>query len=100
MQPESLVDAMRRLNDHGFTHGLQARRGRLRDLATGEFYDPESLEIVEVVRFEGATDPDEEAVLFALRLPQGEPLGLYSAVFGPAMPPEDGDVVRRLGARH
>lgn len=100
MPPETLVDAIRRLTDRGFTHGLQAQWGRLRDLTTGQSYDPESLQIVEVVRFEGASDPDEQAVLFALRLPQGGPLGLYSAVFGPAMPPEDGDVVRRLGAKN
>ncbi len=66
---------------------------------TGEFFDPETLTIDEIVRFEGESDPDEQAVLFALLSPQGRPLGTYSAVFGPSMPPEDGDVVRRLGAK-
>ncbi len=99
MQLESLSASIQRLNDRGFTHSLRAEEGRIHDLATGEFYDPEILTIDEVVRFEGESDPDEQAVLFALRSPQGAALGTYSAVFGPSMPPEDGEVVRRLGAK-
>ena len=99
MQTESLSDAIERLDQCGFTHGLKAEGGRLRDLATGACFDPEILSIDEVVRFEGESDPDEQAVLFALRSPQGGALGTYSAVFGPSMPPEDGDIVRRLGAK-
>jgi len=99
MQSETLSDAIRRLSDRGFTHDLRAEHGRLRDLATGESHDPEFLRIDEVVRFEGESDPDEQAVLFALGSPRGTPLGTYSAVFGAAMPPEDGEVVRKLGGK-
>jgi hypothetical protein len=99
MQTESLSDAMRRLGDRGFTHALRADHGRLRDLATGEAHDPELLEIDELVRFEGESDPDEQAVLFALCSPRGTPLGTYASVFGAAMPPEDAEVVRRLGGK-
>ncbi len=99
MLPESLSHAVARLAGSGYTHSLRAEHGKLHDLATGERYDPERLEIDEVVRFEGESDPDEQAVLFALRSPGGKALGTYSVVFGPATPPEDGDVVRRLGGR-
>jgi hypothetical protein len=99
MQSETLSDAIRRLSDRGFTHDLRAEHGRLRDLATGESHDPEFLRIDEVVRFEEESDPDEQAVLFALGSPRGTPLGTYSAVFGAAMPPEDGEVVRKLGGK-
>ncbi len=99
MHTESLSDAIQRLHNRGFTHGLRAEGGRLHDLVTGEFFDPEILIIDEVVRFEGESDPDEQAVLFALCSPQGGALGTYSAVFGPSMPAVDGDVVRRLGAK-
>jgi len=95
---ESLRDAMDRLAARGYAHDLRAQGGRLCDLVTGEEYDPELLAVDEVVRFEGDSDPDEQAVLFALRSPEGSMLGVYTVVFGPSMPPEDGDVVRRLGA--
>jgi hypothetical protein len=99
MQPESLSEALRRVSKRGFTHALRAEHGALRDLATGETHDPELLEIDEMVRFEGESDPDEQAVLFAVRSARGTPLGTYSAVFGAAMPPEDGEVVRKLGSK-
>jgi hypothetical protein len=99
MPTESLSDAIERLSQRGFAHALRAEGGRLHDLATGELFDPERVTIDEVVRFEGESDPDEQAILFALRSPRGGALGTYSAVFGPSMPPEDGDVIRRLGAK-
>lgn len=99
LQPESLSKALQRLAALGFTRGLRAEQGRLRDLATGEVYDPELLGIAEVIRFEGESDPDEQAVLFALRSPAGTALGTYSVVFGPATPPEDAQVIRRLGKK-
>jgi len=99
MQLESFAEALRRLERRGFTHALTAEAGRVHDLSTGERFDPETLAIDEIVRFEGESDPDEQAVLFALLTPDGEALGTYSAVFGPAMPPEDGDVIRRLAVR-
>jgi hypothetical protein len=55
--------------------------------------------VAEVVRFEGETDPDEQAILFALRSPRGAALGTFSAVFGPSVPPEDGAVIHKLGAK-
>jgi hypothetical protein len=96
---ESLSEAIRRLVARGFEHGLIAVDGQLRDLATGELFDPKSLSIDEVVRFEGESEPGEQAILFALRSASGGPLGTYTAVYGPAMPAEDAHVVRRLAVR-
>ena len=52
MQPESFSNAIQRLGLRGFTHGLSAESGRLLDLVTGEYFDPEILAIAEIVRFE------------------------------------------------
>ena len=96
---ESLSQALLRLSARGFDRHLVAAGGRLRDVATGERYDPELLVIAEVVRFEGESDPDEQAVLFALQAPSGGALGTYTAVYGPAMPADDVRVVERLAAK-
>ena len=96
---ESLSEALGRLYSRGFTQDLRADAGRLRDVATGERHDPELLGIAEIVRFEGASDPDEQAILFALESPTGRPLGSYATAYGPAMPPEDVEVVRRIGLK-
>lgn len=97
--PESLAGAIERLEQRGFKHSLRARAGVMRVVGTRESHAPESLAIDEIVRFEGDTDPAEEVVLFALSGPDGAPLGTYAAMFGPATPPEDAEVMRRLGGR-
>ncbi len=99
MEPESLSEALHRLSSRGFAASLYAHEGKLRDAATGVLYDPELLHVAEVVRFEGASDPDEQAILFALRSPTGAALGTYTSVYGPQTPAADGEVVRKLGAK-
>ena len=96
MALETLSQAMARLEARGFRRSLKAGRGGLRVVETHESLDPEALQIDEIVRFEGETDPAEEVVLFALRGPDGAPLGTYATMFGPATPPDDAKVVRRL----
>ena len=96
---ETMSDALRRLAARGFTHELVADDGRLRDVVTGERHDPELLSIAETVRFEGASDPDEQAILLALESPSGRPLGTYATAYGAATPPEAVRVVRRIGLR-
>jgi len=97
MTPETLSEAIARLVESGFRHGLRAQIGRLRDTVTGESYSPESLGIAEWMRFDGESDPDEEVVLFALLSPAGSPLGTYATAFGPGIAAEDGSVLPRLG---
>jgi hypothetical protein len=96
MALESLAQAMARLETRGFRQTLRACAGALRVVATDARLSPESLRVEEIVRFEGESDPAEEVVLFALRGPDGAPLGTYTAMFGPATPPEDVEIVRRL----
>ena len=85
---ESLLDAITRLAARGFRQSLRARDGALRVIETGDLIEPEKLQIVEIVRFEGETDPAEELVLFALTGPGGEPLGTYTALYGPGTSPK------------
>ena len=47
------------------------------------------------MRFEGQSDPDDEVILFALSEPGGRK-GVYSAQYGPSMPPEDAAVIAKL----
>jgi hypothetical protein len=96
---ETFRDALDRLAARGYAHELIADGGRLRDLETGERHDPSQLAITEVARFEGASDPDEQAILYALADRLGHPLGTYATVYGPITPPDDVEVVRQLGAK-
>jgi hypothetical protein len=61
----TLAGAIADLARRGFTADLRAVAGGLR-AATGETLRPRDLVIREVHRFEGASDPDDMAILYAI----------------------------------
>lgn len=97
MALETLSEAIERLGARGFRRSLRARGGMLEVVETGATLEPEALAIDEIVRFEGESDPAEALVLFALRGPDGRPLGTYASLYGPATLREDAEVIHRLG---
>jgi hypothetical protein len=93
---ETLTEAIARLRAQGFLSDFSAvADGRLRCEVCGAEFDPAELRVDEIVRFEGASDPGDESILFALSGPCGH-AGLYSAAYGPSATPEDAAVVAVL----
>ena len=98
MPLETLVDATRRLARAGYEETFRAEDGGLRAVGAGRVLAPEEVEVDEVVRFEGPSDPADEAALFALRGPDGL-RGTFTVTYGPGTPPAEAEVARRLEAR-
>lgn len=96
MALESLSHAMARLEAAGYTEELRAEDGGLRHVGADHVIRPEDAVVHEIVRFEGESDPDDEAALFALECPTCSIRGTYVVAFGPDMPAEDVEVVPRL----
>lgn len=93
---ETLTEAMQRLRADGFVHDLQAAfGGQLRCGTCGSLSDPELLAIAETIRFEGDSNPDDEAILIAIICPSGC-LGQFSSAFGPTASALDTEVLQRL----
>jgi hypothetical protein len=94
---ETLSEAIARLEAEGYRDSFRAEGARLWALAAQRFFAPESLVVAEVVRFEGESDPGDEAILFALRSPAGDVRGTFATPFGTALAdPAAADVVTRL----
>jgi hypothetical protein len=94
---ETIRDAMERLESAGYRDSFRAERGGLWALAAQRFFAPESLVVVEVHRFEGESDPDDMAVLFALRSDAGDVRGTFTAEYGAKLAdPDAAEVMRRL----
>ena len=87
---------MARLERAGFHDSFRPEGGRLWALAAERFFAPETLVVEAVVRFEGESDPDDQAILFALRSPTGDVRGTFAAGYGPLADPASAEVVRRL----
>jgi hypothetical protein len=93
---ETLLEAGARLQESGYRGAWSARAGGvLRCSVCGLAVDAAEVVIDEVVRFEGPSDPGDEAILYALTGPCGD-RGLYSSAYGPYASDADREVAGRL----
>ena len=97
MPLETLAEATRRLLEAGYRETFRAEDGGLRAVETDRLFAPEELAVDEVVRFEGPSDPADEAALFALRAADG-PRGTFVVTYGPAVPEAEAEMAKRLQA--
>ena len=91
--PATVLDAVHQLEAEGFGESFSLRPDGLHCGACGTSHLTSAAEVVRVHRFEGPSDPDEEAVVYALRCPVCGAGGMLVSSFGPAADPE---VVDRL----
>ena len=93
---ETLREAIARLEALGFRDSFEPADGGLRALGAGSVFAPQTLVVEEVVRFEGESDPSEEAILFALRSRSGDVRGTFVAGYGTLSDPARAEIVRGL----
>jgi len=95
----TLTNSINRLRAAGYTHDLRATDdGMLRCEQCGAVEDPPTMGVDETVRFEGPSDPGDQAILLAVTCECGAH-GLYSSAYGPAAPPADARALRRFAQR-
>lgn len=93
---ETLSQAIDRLRTAGYHIDYRANDQQLLECDTcGAVYDPSTMHVDEIVRFEGASDPGDEAILYALDAGSGHK-GLYAAAYGAAVSADDIAVIRSL----
>jgi hypothetical protein len=93
---ESLSAVQDRLGAAGFTDELVADGVGLRSVTSGRIYPPGALRVIETVRFEGMTDPGDEAILFALATVAGEPVGTRTTPYGPSADADEAAIAVQL----
>ena len=93
---ETLSQAVDRLTAQGYTDDFRAEPEGMRAVVAGILYQPESLVVEEVARFEGITDPADEAIVLALHSREDGIKGTYTVPFGPGMGPLDAEMMHRL----
>ncbi len=93
---ETLTEAIDRLRGEGYGADFFATDdGKLRCRGCSKVEDPAVMQIDATVRFEGTSDPEDEAILVAISCGCGCK-GLYSTAYGPSTPPADVAVLQRL----
>ena len=95
---EAMLDALRRLRTAGYERDLRAvAGGRLRCGACGSVFEGSEVIVTEIVRFEGISNPEDQAILDAVITPCGH-RGLFSAAYGVYASPDDVGVLLALPA--
>jgi hypothetical protein len=86
--PRSVLEAVQQLDAEGFGGSFVLGPHGLRCAECGAECAADTAEVVRVYRFEGPSDPDEEAVVYALRCPGCATGGTLVSAFGPGADPE------------
>ncbi|MCB0520386.1 MAG: phosphoribosylpyrophosphate synthetase [Lewinellaceae bacterium] len=95
---DTLLDALNDLKERGYTFDFKLQYDCLECAETGKL-DPRQFEITEVYRFEGMTNPDDSAVLYAIEGRQGEKGTLVDA-YGAYASPLSADMIEKLRITH
>ncbi|RMG18102.1 MAG: hypothetical protein D6729_07585 [Deltaproteobacteria bacterium] len=85
-----------RLTRAGYLEDFKAEAGGLRATHSKRLLDPATLVVDEILRFEGETDPEDEAILLALRSRDGSVRGTWAVPYGPEATPEDEAMLQAL----
>mgnify|MGYP001098660454 CR=1 FL=1 len=93
---KTLREAVETLRERGYDHDFHVEDGKLASPDLDRSLDPTEVRVDEVHRFEGATDPGDMSILFALSDPKSDTKGTWSAPFGASAGPEAADMLRRL----
>jgi hypothetical protein len=93
---ETMTQAVARLERRGFTVGLRATLDGCLRVGDEDARPADEFVVEEVVRFEGVSDPGDEAVLFALRTREDDVRGTFVATYGPRTDPACAAVIERL----
>lgn len=100
MEARTISQVLERLQRKGYVENFKACKNGMRVIPMNIFVDPEYLVVDEIFRFEGETDLDEEAIIFALFCPRNNFKGTYLVAFGPMMDSQDVAIVAQLNRRY
>src|SRR5438552_10460477 len=94
----SVRDAVQGLKERGFTDNLELAGNVLRAAGSGRSYTATELTIVEHHRFEGASDPDDMAVVYGLSSDDGT-RGIVVDAYGIYADPRLSDFLKSVKIR-
>lgn len=98
-EPATVLDALRVLAADGYDTSFSLVDGGVRCAVCGGAHPMERIGAVRVYRFEGPSDPDEEAAVYALQCPRCGAKGALVSSYGPHADPALADRIDLPRAR-
>jgi len=93
---DTLTDALKDLKDRGFSVDFNIAFDKIICSNNETVLNPHEFEIVEVYRFEGDTNPDDEDVVYAVESKDGKVKGSITSAFGTYAESISTDMIRKL----
>ena len=90
-----MTEAMEDLRSRGFTANFEFLDRTFRDLESGKTFTADQLTIVEHYRFEGASDPEDMSVVYAIESHDGT-RGIIADAFGTYANPDLGAFLNKV----
>jgi len=97
--PATVLDAVRMLEADGYGASFTLDADGVHCGVCGADHLSERAEVVKVYRFEGESNPDDEAAVYALRCPACDAKGTLVTTFGPGADPRLADALVMLDTR-
>ncbi|HXC16624.1 MAG TPA: hypothetical protein VNV60_04205 [Holophagaceae bacterium] len=85
--PETVSAALAQLAAEGYTADFSSHGHDLHCRACGKGHAAEGAQVEKVYRFEGASDPDDQAIVLGLRCPECGVKGVLVSGYGPSTDP-------------
>jgi hypothetical protein len=94
--PDTVTEAVRFLVDQGYSDEIRLVTGGLECDSVDGVYDASEAKVDYTFRFEGESDPGDEAIVLGITLPDWGVKGVLASGYGPSVSAEDADVLRAL----
>ena len=85
-----------RLTKAGYSDTFRGEAGGVHALKADHVHCPEELVIESIDRFEGISDPQDEAIVLAVRSRTDDCRGTYILPYGKSMPALDSELIARM----
>lgn len=97
---DTVVETINGLKSKGYVIDLNIAFDKLITTDKKITLNPDQFEIVEVHRFEGATNPSDEDVVYAVESKDGTIKGVLTSAFGLYAEPLDDSIIKKLSMHH
>ena len=98
MRYTTMLEAIQELKKRGFTANFEFLNQAYRDVDSGRTFKADELTIVNHYRFEGASDPDDMSVVYAIKSDDGHK-GIIADAFGLYANPDLGGFLEKVKIR-
>jgi len=93
---DTVTEAIAALKERGYTIDFNIDADKLRCTNNEITLHPDEFEIVEVHRFEGDSNPDDEDIVYAIESKDGKLKGIITSAFGLYADPVSNKIIQKL----